>query len=70
MRNDITYEDKLAYITSYMVQHTNEFQVKLLEEIPDGWTISRQVDYLYERITQGVEMSASQVRFNESKQAS
>ena len=69
MQGDISYEDKLAFITSYMMQKTHTFQVELLEEVPFEWEITKQVDYLYERITNGVEVPNPTVRFNQPKQA-
>ena len=64
MQNETGYEDKLAYITSHMVRMQHAYQVLLLEQVPYEWPMTKQVDFLYERITKGRALPNTELRPN------
>ena len=53
MNRIVKYEDKLAYITDFATKLSDKQQQELFEEASSNNSISKQVDYLYERIITG-----------------
>ena len=53
MNRIVKYEDKLAYIPDFATKLSDKQQQELFEEASSNNSISKQVDYLYERIITG-----------------
>ncbi len=50
MRNEISYDDKMAFITDFISKLPNAEQIETLSQAPDHLNIFQRVDFLYERI--------------------
>lgn len=69
MSKTITYDDKLVFVTDYMIKLPNDKQVLIMEEVPDHWGMKKRVDYLYDRVSKIVERNNPGLRSDQPEPA-
>ena len=70
MHEAISYEDKLAFVTDFIVKLPKQRQVEFMEVASCTAPIQEQVDTIYDHLRQIVERDNPGLRPNESKQTS
>ena len=65
MPKQITYDDKIVFITDYISKLPKTSQIELLEEAPSDLTMVQTVDFLYAKVAAIVARNNPGLRFNQ-----
>lgn len=69
MHENVSYDDKLVFITDFIMKLPKEKQVEFMEVATATAPIQQQVDLIYDHIVQIMASNNPGLRFDQSKQA-